>query len=124
MCCAREWSPSYLIGRTAPFCGRRQGDSPDRVKVPHWFTVAGLRGRPSPFAQTSRTSTREVAVLTLLGDGLTAAAIGRQLNIAESTVNTNLEHVYRKRHERPADDGDNRAGPTIDSAGGGVAAAP
>jgi len=39
---------------------------------------------------------RESAVLGLLADNLTAAAIARNLAISISTVNTHLEHVYRK----------------------------
>jgi DNA-binding CsgD family transcriptional regulator len=39
---------------------------------------------------------RELAVLGLLSDGLTAAAIGRRLLIAERTVHKHLERVYTK----------------------------
>jgi DNA-binding CsgD family transcriptional regulator len=39
---------------------------------------------------------REFTVLALLGECLTAAAIGRKLQISVSTVNTHLEHLYRK----------------------------
>jgi DNA-binding CsgD family transcriptional regulator len=39
---------------------------------------------------------REVAVLGLLVEGLTAAAIGRRLGIAERTVQKHLEHAYGK----------------------------
>lgn len=43
-----------------------------------------------------RLTPREVAVLGLLVEGLTAAAIGRRLGIAERTVQKHLEHVYDK----------------------------
>ena len=46
-------------------------------------------------AETGLTG-RELAVLHLLADGLTAAAIGRRLNIAPRTVTKHLEHVYAK----------------------------
>ncbi|MGY1698147.1 response regulator transcription factor [Geodermatophilus sp. SYSU D00766] len=39
---------------------------------------------------------REFAVLTLLGAGLTAAAIARRLHTSPRTVHKHLEHVYRK----------------------------
>ncbi|WP_138760610.1 helix-turn-helix transcriptional regulator [Modestobacter altitudinis] len=39
---------------------------------------------------------RELAVLTLLGDGLTADAIARRLRTSPRTVHKHLEHLYRK----------------------------
>ncbi len=39
---------------------------------------------------------RELAVLTLLGEGLTAQAIARRLQTSPRTVQKHLEHVYRK----------------------------
>jgi ATP/maltotriose-dependent transcriptional regulator MalT len=39
---------------------------------------------------------RELAVLDLLAGGLTAAAIGRRLHIAERTVQKHLQHCYAK----------------------------
>jgi ATP/maltotriose-dependent transcriptional regulator MalT len=39
---------------------------------------------------------REIAVLGLVGQGLTAAAVGRRLLIAEGTARKHLEHVYSK----------------------------
>jgi DNA-binding CsgD family transcriptional regulator len=39
---------------------------------------------------------RELAVLTLLGDGLTAEAIARRLRTSPRTVHKHLEHLYRK----------------------------
>jgi DNA-binding CsgD family transcriptional regulator len=41
---------------------------------------------------------RELAVLHLLAEGLTAAAIGRRLRISPRTVTKHLEHVYAKLH--------------------------
>jgi DNA-binding CsgD family transcriptional regulator len=41
-------------------------------------------------------SAREHEVLALLADGLTAAAIGRRLDISPRTVHHHLEHLYRK----------------------------
>lgn len=39
---------------------------------------------------------REIAVLELLAQGLTAIAIGRALGIASRTVHVHLDHLYRK----------------------------
>jgi DNA-binding CsgD family transcriptional regulator len=39
---------------------------------------------------------RELAVLQLLAEGLTAESIGRRLGVSRHTVRKHLEHVYRK----------------------------
>jgi DNA-binding CsgD family transcriptional regulator len=39
---------------------------------------------------------RQLAVLQLLADGLTAVAIGRRLGTSPRTVHKHLEHIYRK----------------------------
>jgi DNA-binding CsgD family transcriptional regulator len=39
---------------------------------------------------------RELTVLMLLADGMTANAIARRLHITTRTVNKHLENVYRK----------------------------
>jgi ATP/maltotriose-dependent transcriptional regulator MalT len=45
---------------------------------------------------------REVEILSLVADGLTALAIAHLLRIAEATVRKHLEHIYEKlnRHDR------------------------
>jgi DNA-binding CsgD family transcriptional regulator len=43
-----------------------------------------------------RLTDRELAVLTLLGAGLTARAIARRLDTSPRTVHKHLEHLYRK----------------------------
>jgi DNA-binding NarL/FixJ family response regulator len=60
--------------------------------------VRALAGRhPEPAAALdARITARELAVLALLGDGLTAAAIARRLDIGERTVHKHLEHIYAK----------------------------
>jgi DNA-binding CsgD family transcriptional regulator len=60
--------------------------------------VRALAGRhPQHDAATDvRMTPRELAVLALLADGLTAAAIARRLDIGERTVHKHLEHVYAK----------------------------
>jgi DNA-binding CsgD family transcriptional regulator len=47
-------------------------------------------------AEGVRLTPREVAVLTLLADGLTATAMARRLGIAPRTVHKHLEHIYAK----------------------------
>ncbi len=47
-------------------------------------------------AEAIRLTPRELTVLTLLADGLTAGAIGRRLLIAERTVQKHLERCYTK----------------------------
>jgi DNA-binding CsgD family transcriptional regulator len=46
--------------------------------------------------RSTRLTEREFAVLTLLGDGLTAQAIARRLDTSPRTVHKHLEHLYRK----------------------------
>lgn len=41
-------------------------------------------------------TTREVEVLVLVADGLTARAVGRRLGCARRTVEKHLEHIYPK----------------------------
>jgi DNA-binding NarL/FixJ family response regulator len=48
--------------------------------------------RPPPVSL----SDREVEVLALVSNGLTNAAIGRQMSISEATVKTHLHHVFTK----------------------------
>lgn len=57
---------------------------------------AGPAPAPKPVPGAKGPTRRERAVLTLLADGLTAAAIARQLRISPRTVNHHLEHLYRK----------------------------
>jgi DNA-binding NarL/FixJ family response regulator len=56
------------------------------------------RGRQSPSIGTRRTllTDRELQVLRLVGAGLTARQIARELSLQERTVTTHLQHIYRK----------------------------
>ncbi|MGK5112815.1 LuxR C-terminal-related transcriptional regulator [Geodermatophilus sp. CPCC 205506] len=47
-------------------------------------------------ATDARLTARELAVLALLAEGLTARGIGRRLDISELTVNKHLQHIYAK----------------------------
>jgi DNA-binding CsgD family transcriptional regulator len=91
---------AFVIGRDAPFTpvelelGRRiwrlligldrQVQALDALR-PVADVAAGLQLTP-----------RELTVLGLLVEGLTAAAIGRRLEIGERTVQKHLEHAYTK----------------------------
>lgn len=59
--------------------------------------VDALHGRAGGAAAGEVSLTpRELAVLALLADGLTAAAVGRRLLIAERTVHKHLARIYAK----------------------------
>lgn len=65
--------------------------------------IYALRGRlaqqlPSRGGQDSdsRLTSRELAVLSLMADGLIAVAVARRLNISLRTVNKHIEHIYEK----------------------------
>lgn len=47
-------------------------------------------------ADDLRLTPRELTVLSLLADGITADAIGRKLGISPRTVHRHLDHLYRK----------------------------
>lgn len=66
----------------------------------HLRQVGSVSGRgagaePS-HSESVRLTPREVAVLRLLADGLTAEAIARRLGISKRTVHKHLEHLYEK----------------------------
>src|SRR3954454_5643251 len=72
------------------------------VPAPNRQATLSLKNRRSDIklapsaAKETRLTGRELAVLGLLGDGLTAAVIGRRLGISTRTVHKHLEHVYSK----------------------------
>lgn len=57
--------------------------------------AAGTEGTRTA-VEEARLTGRELAVLALLAEGLTAVAIGRRLAISTRTVHKHLEHVYAK----------------------------
>jgi DNA-binding CsgD family transcriptional regulator len=59
-----------------------------------WSCSAGVDGWVA--ADDVGLTPRELAVLSLLAEGLTAAAIGRRLVITERTVHKHLQHSYTK----------------------------
>jgi DNA-binding CsgD family transcriptional regulator len=60
------------------------------------FSGWAARTNPRERVEAARFTPRELAVLDLLARGMTAAAIGRRLAIAERTVQKHLQHVYAK----------------------------
>ncbi|HET8664942.1 MAG TPA: helix-turn-helix transcriptional regulator [Nocardioides sp.] len=62
-----------------------------------WLQAAALERCPDPVGvDTTGLSGRELAVLQLLADGLTAEAIGHRLGISPRTVHSHLARLYRK----------------------------
>ena len=59
-------------------------------------TLAGATDGQGGRAADVGLTERELAVLTLLGEGLTAQAIAHRLRTSPRTVQKHLEHVYRK----------------------------
>jgi DNA-binding CsgD family transcriptional regulator len=91
---------AFVIGRETPFSAAEM-EVAGRV----WRLLIGLDRqvqafgvlRPVPdVAQDLRLTPRELTVLGLLVEGLTAGAIGRRLAIGERTVQKHLEHTYTK----------------------------
>jgi DNA-binding CsgD family transcriptional regulator len=91
---------AFALGRDRPFSAAEL-EFGTRV----WQLLTGLdrqvqafgRLRPVPdIAHAMRLTPRELTVLALLVEGLTAGAIGRRLTIGERTVQKHLEHAYTK----------------------------
>lgn len=66
-----------------------------RLLLPQLATLDAYAARV-PDAVAPDLTPREQEVLRLLATGATAATIGRQLGVAESTVRKHLEHLYTK----------------------------
>ncbi len=90
----------FVIGRDLPF-GPGELDFAHRVQQ----LLTGLHRQVQAFAMLRhapdvavdfRLTPRELSVLGLLVEGLTAGAIGRRLAIGERTVQKHLEHAYTK----------------------------
>ncbi|MFI9389005.1 response regulator transcription factor [Kutzneria sp. NPDC052558] len=60
------------------------------------LTEWGADVRTADAAAETNLTRREIAVLSLLADGLTAEAIGRRLGISARTVHKHTENLYRK----------------------------
>ena len=60
------------------------------------FEAAHSAGGPTLDGSAQDLTAREMAVLSLLTEGLTAEALGRRLGISPRTAGKHLEHIYRK----------------------------
>jgi DNA-binding CsgD family transcriptional regulator len=61
-----------------------------------WGDTVREEPRPLESAAEAKLTPRELAVLSLLADGMTAEAIGRRLGISNRTVHKHTENLYRK----------------------------
>lgn len=96
---------TFVIGRREPFAAAemRLAHRLQRLLSGLDRQASAIRRRARPAARPTvaggrpvALTPRELAVLALLADGLTAASIGRRLAIAERTVQKHLEHSYAK----------------------------
>jgi DNA-binding CsgD family transcriptional regulator len=93
---------AFVLGRADPFTAAEMclARTVHRLLVGLDRQAITLRSRvPTTAAEVAVAAAltpRELAVLGLLADGLTAAAIARRLLIAERTVHKHLERVYAK----------------------------
>jgi DNA-binding CsgD family transcriptional regulator len=95
-----DGSTAFVIGREDAYRGSEM-----RTAALVWRLLIGLdrqvraisgsRLDAAP-AQDFRLTARELSVLGLLADGLTAAAIGRRLGVRDRTAHKHLEHIYTK----------------------------
>jgi DNA-binding CsgD family transcriptional regulator len=96
---------SFVVGRPEPFTAaemhlarqvRRLIAGLDRHHgaFSRWSCAAGLEAWVT--ADDVGLTPRELTVLALLAEGLTAASIGRRLMITERTVHKHLQHSYTK----------------------------
>ena len=91
---------SFVLGRADRF-----GQSEMRLAHLLWRLLIGLDRQVQAIAGGQidiniatelRLTRRELAVLNLLAEGLTAGAIGRRLSVQDRTVQKHLEHIYAK----------------------------
>jgi DNA-binding CsgD family transcriptional regulator len=101
----RRGQRAFVVGRADPFTSaemhlagqlRRLLAGLDRHHgaFSRWSHAAGLEGWMA--ADDVGLTPRELGVLALLAEGLTAASIGRRLMITERTVHKHLQHSYTK----------------------------
>ena len=65
-------------------------------QLSEWGSAMRDEALPLDSVTEARLTPREVAVLGLLADGMTAEAIGRRLGISNRTVHKHIENLYRK----------------------------
>jgi DNA-binding NarL/FixJ family response regulator len=94
---AMEAGASGFVGKDAPSTEVVKAARHAKVS-PRSFVCTGLVGammRRSA-SESTRLSEREHEVLTLLADGLGAAAIGEKLYLSESTAKSHIARIYQK----------------------------
>jgi DNA-binding NarL/FixJ family response regulator len=94
---AMEAGASGFVGKDAP-SGEVVRAARHAVVSPRSFVCAGLVGAMMRrgASESTRLSEREHEVLTLLADGLGAAAIGEKLYLSESTAKSHIARIYQK----------------------------
>jgi DNA-binding NarL/FixJ family response regulator len=94
---ALQAGASALVGKDAPASDVVQAVRHASTS-PHSFVSAGLGAAMARRLDggTERLTDRELDVLRLLADGLSAADIGRRLYMAESTAKTHIARIYQK----------------------------
>ncbi|WPJ95955.1 response regulator transcription factor [Coraliomargarita algicola] len=60
------------------------------------YILKQLKSSPKDLGNTKALSSRELEILTLLGDGLVQKEISARLNITNNTVGTHLRRIYEK----------------------------
>jgi len=65
-------------------------------QLAEWTETVRGEEQPLESAAEAGLTPREIAVLSLLADGMTAEAIGRRLGISNRTVHKHTENLYRK----------------------------
>jgi DNA-binding CsgD family transcriptional regulator len=97
---AQDGHRVFVLGRSDPFAR----DELALLDVLHGLLV-GLDRQTAAFrrvesgadaARASGLTVRELTVLGLVAEGMTAAATARRLRVTEGTVHKHLQHVYRK----------------------------
>lgn len=96
---------SFLVGRADPYTAQemhlarrvhRLLRGVDRQITAYRAWSDGSGPAAAGAAESVAVTARELAVLGLLAEGLTALAIGHRLGIAERTVQKHLQHCYAK----------------------------
>ncbi len=96
---SRHSHRTFVMGRADPFTPGelRLARTLQRLLAGVDRQIGAVRGRTGPAVTDAAPLTpREFAVLALVADGLTAAAVARRLLIAEGTVRKHLEGIYAK----------------------------
>jgi DNA-binding NarL/FixJ family response regulator len=92
---------SALVGKDVPAtevveAARRAHASPRVFAARDLNRILTDQRRATPGAEAPTLSRREQEVMVLAAEGLSAGAIARELNVAESTIKTHLSQIYGK----------------------------